>query len=117
MRANHRFGQRDTLTCSHFAVVNVQSTLGTERPRLKASVVRIMDANRIVRSSTFFRAILLIPFRLFGRLFSCLYVLGCGRGLLDLLRLFDPFRRHGGRIRGQGARLLDKSEGAYDDQC
>ena len=104
----------NTLTRSHFAVVNVQGALSAERPRFVVGVVRIVHANRIVRDSTFLRAVLLVPFR---RLFGRLHVFRRGCRLLDLLRLFNTFRRHGGgRVRRHGARTLDKGEGAHHHQ-
>lgn len=103
-----------TLTSSHFAVVNVQGALSAERPRFEVGVVRIVHANRIVREPTLLRAVLLVPFR---RFFGRLHVFRRRCRLLDLLRLFNSFRRHGGgRVRRHGARALDKGQGAHHHQ-
>lgn len=86
--------------------MNVESALGAERSRLGGGVVGIVGANRIVSRAAFTDAVLLLLRRLFGGL----HVLRSGRGLLDLLGLFDRFRRRG------GARRLGEHEGARDDQ-
>lgn len=99
-------GNKQTLTRPHLAVVNVEGALGSERSRFGRGVVRIVGANRLVRRAAFARAVLLLLRRLLGGL----HVLRSRRGLLDLLGLFDRFRR------GRGARRLGQDEGARDDQ-
>lgn len=82
------------LTRAHLAVMNIQSALRAEGPRLKAGVSRIVCANRIIIGPTISRAILLILLRFLGRFDGVFYIFRRGRCLFDILRLL--YILHGG---------------------
>lgn len=85
---------------------------GSEGPRLRAGVRRVVSADRVVSGAALLHAVLL----LLGVLYRVLDVLRGRRGVLYLLGLLD-FLRLGAQVRGLGDRRGVHRENARECQC